>query len=522
LIAEQELTDWRPEDLDDPLEELRRINEELTRQQYFHDPVLWDREKLRDQLWSAQEQILYATRNYRKIVVRSCHDVGKSFIVAVIAGHWVDTSRVGDAFVVTSAPSSAQVRSILWRELARVHTRGHLGGRMNQTEWLLPTAGGKEELVAFGRKPDDFNPAAFQGIHAPRVLVLFDEANGIRGMLWEAGDSLCANEDSLFVAIGNPDDPTGEFYEACKPGSGWYVIEIGAFDSPNFTGEPMPQNVLRQLIGRTYVEEKRRKWAPQWIWVDKTGEPTAPELGVRCVPPVGAKDTDTNPLWQSKILGRFPEHSDAGGLIPISWISAAQRRTLEPVGANELGLDVGGGGDASVIAHRIGPVVRIKSEDHNPDTMQTCGNLIAAIRETKATLAKVDEIGIGRGVTDRAKEQGQPVVGINVARSPVGNDYHETTELEEAFVNLRAQLWWGIRERFETGLIDIDSLDEDLAGELVEIRYKRTSSGKIQIESKDDAKRRGIPSPNRAEALMLAFAPSLEAAGMSDTTLDGF
>ena len=122
---------------------------------------------------------------------------------------------------------------------------------------------GNEELVAFGMKPDDFSPTAFQGIHAPFVLVLFDEACGIATPLWTAGESLVVNDESRMVAIGNPDDPTVEFAEICKPGSGWHVMEIGTFDSPNFTGESVPKRVAKQLIGRIYVEEKRRKWAPR-------------------------------------------------------------------------------------------------------------------------------------------------------------------------------------------------------------------------------------------------------------------
>jgi hypothetical protein len=504
-------------EIEDPIAELAAIEEELNRRQFLLDPVAWDQKKLKDHLWSAQKKILAAVATHRKVLVRSCHDVGKSFITARLIGWWIDTSPPGEAFAITSAPSAHQVRTILWREINRVHTKGNLGGRMNQTEWLLPVEGGKEELVAYGRKPDDFNPDAFQGIHAPRVLVAFDEGNGIRGPLWEAAESLIANDQSKMVAIGNPDDPSGEFWEFAKPGSGWHVIEIGAFDSPAFTGEPLPDFIKQQLIGRIYVEDKRRKWAPTWVWIDKKGNPSDSASGSHCVPPIlmdpvtglaslqsdgsplRGDPGDTNPLWQSKILGKFPELSDEGGLIPLSWIIAAQQRVLTPGYRNEIGLDVGGGGDSSCIAHRRGGVVRIIREDHNPDTMATCGNLLGDMRKTGATLGKVDVIGIGRGVVDRALEQDKPVVGINVGSAP-------SEEGEEFYANFRAEAWWNVRELFESGDIDIDPNDDDLAGELAAIRYKRTSNGgKIQIESKDEAKRRGIPSPNRADAVMLAF-----------------
>lgn len=499
-----EQADWAEAEIEDPIAELAALEEEMARRHFLLDPVTWDETKLKDTLWSAQKKILNAVATHRKVLVRSCHDVGKSFIASRIVGWWIDTSPPGEAFAITSAPSAHQVRTILWREINRVHTKGKLAGRMNQTEWLLPVEGGKEELVAYGRKPDDFNPDAFQGIHAPRVLVVFDEGNGIRGPLWEAAESLIANEQSKFVVIGNPDDPSGEFYEYNKPGSGWHVIEIGAFDTPGFTGELIPQFVRDQLIGHTYVEDHRRKWAPKWYWIDKQGEPCTVEQGVRCIPPEGASPTDTNPLWQSKILGKFPEFADAGGLIPISWILAAQARSMTPGLKSELGVDVGGGGDSSCIAHRRGHVVRIIREDHNPDTMQTCGNMLTDMAKTGSTVAKIDVIGIGRGVTDRALELKKNVIGINVSGSP-------SEEGEEDFGNFRAESWWHVRSLFENGSIDIDALDDDLAGELVELRYKRSSSGKILIESKDEAKRRGIPSPNRADALMLALCkPTLE------------
>lgn len=493
VTLEQPFVFTAPEDL---AAEMQAIEAELARRDYLEDPVRWSRERLGDTLWTGQQTIMRTIATNRRTAVKSCHEVGKSYIAASVVGWWLDVHAPGDAFVVTSAPTAAQVRAILWREIGRVHTRGKLRGRLNQTEWHLDMPGGKEELIAFGRKPDDYDPAAFQGIHAPYVLIVMDEACGIPASLYEAADSLIANDNSKALAIGNPDDPTTEFFQICKPGSGWNVISIGAFDSPNFTGEPMPERVLQQLIGRTYVEEKRRKWAPSWTWTPD---------GRRIEPPENAKrEESANPLWFSKVLGEFPTNAEAGGLLPISWVRAAQERTLSATGASELGVDVGGGGDSSTGCHRVGPVYRIKWEDKNPDTMQTCGQAIAVLRETGASIAKVDEIGIGRGVVDRAKELGQPFLGVNVG---------EGADDPEAYVNRRAELWWRVRERFERGDIDIDPLDEDLAAELVSIHYKRTSAGKIQIESKDEAKRRGVASPNRADALMLAdampkYAPS--------------
>lgn len=439
------------------------------RRHYKLHPTLWVQEKLREFIWSKQKEIMNSVRDNRKTAVHSCHGVGKSYIAARIVAWWIDSHPPGEAVAVTSAPTGRQVRAILWKEIGRAHAKG-LPGRTNQQNWLLEVVPGKEELVAFGMKPSDSDPSAFQGIHARWVLVLFDEACGIPGgdgkshSLWEAADSLLSNDESRFLAIGNPDDPTSEFAKVCKPGSGFHVIKIGFADTPNFTGEDVPDKLRKVLIGVEYVEDKKKRWG------------------------------EKNPLYIAKILGIFPE-SSVDGLIPLAWIRAAQERTLEAKGPNELGVDVGAGGDKNVVCHRKGPVFRIIRRDTESDTMVSCGNLIYDLKTTKATVAKVDKIGIGKGMVDRAKEKKKPIIGINVAQS---------AREPESFINLRAEGYWGLRERFEQGLIDIEENDEDLAAQLVEIKYRRTSSGKVQIESKEEMKKRLGHSPDDADATMLA------------------
>lgn len=480
---------------EDALAILNAIAKENQRRRWFANPDLWAVERMGLHLWSKQQEVMQAVGANRKTAAVSCHDVGKSFSAALVCCWWLDVHTPGTAFVVTSAPTAPQVKAILWREIGRLHALGKLSGRVNTTEYHQTSPNGNEELVAFGRKPDDYEPTAFQGIHARYVLVVFDEAGGMAGPLWEAADSIIANDDSKFLAIGNPDDPNTEFKTICTPGSGWAVVQIGAFDSPNFTGEPVPDYVSKVLIGRSYVEEKRKKWAPNWYWNAE---------GSACVPPTDADPTDTNPVWQSKILGRFPKQSSPDSLIPLEWIRLAQQRDLSPSSVDRvLGVDVGGGGDSSTGCLRAGPVFRVLWEDHNPDTMHTCGTAVKHGDSHHVSRIQVDSVGIGRGVADRGKELGKSFISINVGEHP---DDEAEAEADEKFKNLRAQLWWKVRTLFESGSIDIDPLDDDLAAELATIKFKRLSDGSIQIESKDDMKRRGQPSPNRADALMLSVA----------------
>jgi len=515
--------------LDDLRSELGALEALVQRRRWRVDPCAWAAERAKNFLWSKQKEIMLSLRDHRRTAVKSCHGPGKSFTAAEAVCWWLDAFPAGEAGAVTTAPTDRQVQFVLWKEIRRVHAAAELPGRTNQKAWLMDVQEGRglvELTVAFGMKPDDYNPTAFQGIHFRRMLVVYDEACGIPGSiaeagthtqsLWDAGDSLLSNDDCRALAIGNPDDPTAEFARICKPGSGWNVITISAFDTPNFTGERIPERLRPYLVGRTWVEEKRKAWAPAWTWTAD---------GSACIPPADARVEDAHPLWLSKVLGIFPESAEDQGLLPITWVEAAAERVLDPGSPVEMGVDVGGGGDTSTSGLRRGFVFRILSEDRNPDTMQTCGKVVAERRSSSAEVAKVDVIGIGRGLVDRGKELGEPFVGINVAESPTCNclelrfrhkrkapaavdprspSHYDDCNVER-FLNLRAQAWWEVRDLFEAKTIDIDPNDQILSSELCAIRFKRTSAGKIQIESKDEAKRRGVGSPNRADALMLAF-----------------
>lgn len=458
---------------------VRDLESRMRRDRYLKDPVLWIRERLGEFVWSKQEAILRSVAANRRTAVQSCYGSGKSWLAARIACWWIDVHPPGSARVVTSAPTGDQVKAILWHEIGRAHARGGLAGRLNQTEWWLEIQG-REELVAVGRKPKDYAESAFQGIHERYVLVILDEAAGIPRSLWNGVDGLLANEDCRLLSIGNPEDATSGFADECKPGSGTNTIRISAFDTPNFTGESAPEEVRSRLVSRIWVEEKLRKWG------------------------------ESSPLYIAKVLGLFPE-SSSDGLIPIHWIREAQERTLTPGLPVELGVDVGGGANASTIAKRQGPVVRIVHKDNNPDTMQTLGKVLACIKESGASIAKIDQIGIGHGAADRAGEmasdqelkQNRPLeaqAAAKVKGIEVGNPAQDS----EQYVNLRAEGYWSLRERFREGNIDIDPADEDLAAQLSAIRYKRSGS-RIQIESKDEMRRREIASPDDADAVMLAF-----------------
>jgi hypothetical protein len=438
---------------------------------HLHDPVGWITERLGEHVWSKQRDIALAVRDHRRVAVHSCFESGKSWLAARLVAWWLDAHPPGEAFVVTTATTGAQVRAILWREIRRAHVKGKLAGHVNQTEWWL-----NGEMVAFGRKPADYDAEAFQGIHARYVLVVIDEAAGVPEPIWRAAAGLTANEHSRLLAIGNPNDPQSYFATICGPDSGWHVIGVSAHDTPNFSGEEIPDGLHDLLISRTYADE------------------LAAEVG------------EDSPVYVAKVLGRFPEDA-ADGVVPLSFIRACQRLDREYTDADllpvELGVDVGAGGDETVIRERRGMVAGRTWRYHTPDSTQAAGYVRQVIDETGATRVKVDVIGIGWGVVGTLKEQhanqehAAEIVGVNVGKASTD---------PKRFPKLRDQLWWEIgRELSRSHAWDLAAVDETTVAQLIAPTWKPDSAGRHKIEPKVETRKRLKRSPDDADALLLAY-----------------
>ena len=449
------------------------IDQEQDPNQWTGRPVEWTTDRRKAFVWSKQAEILESVRDHPRTAVKSCHGIGKSWVAANLALWWIDSHEPGSAIVVSTAPTYQQVHAILWEEIRKGHRSAGLDGVvLKSDEWQDSTG----DIVGFGRKPADTDEHGFQGIHRRYVLVIIDEACGVPKQLFTAAEAVATNADCRILAIGNPDDPNTEFGVVCKPGSGYNVITVPAFDTPNFTGEDVPDTLRHLLVSPEWVDDKRRRWG------------------------------DESPLWQSKVLGEFPESSE-NALIPPGWVKAAQDRALEPSGPATLGVDVARfGPDQTVIAHRRGAHVRIvKTLNYSPTTTTT-GEVAAIQRANGYPVANVDGVGVGGGVVDMLRENGLPVTDAQSGAAAVPEVDPKTGKPVTKFKNARAQWFWTLRKLFEFGQIDIDPDDDELASQLTSLRYELDSKGLIKIESKEDMKARGMPSPDRADALMLAFA----------------
>lgn len=447
------------------------------------EPFDWARDKAGMHLWSKQREITESVRDNKKTAVQSGHGTGKSAVAALIASWWVDIHPPGEAFVVTTAPSAPQVHAILWEYMRGIHKDGGLPGRITLADnWTIGN-----RLVGYGRKPQDYSTSTFQGIHRKYVLVILDEAGGIPKWLWTAADALTTGTHCRILAIGNPDNPSSEFATVCGPKSNWSKIKISVFDSPNFTGEEVSQELKDQLTSEEWVEDKRTAW------------------------------TEDNPLWVSKVLGEFPQLDDYS-VIPLSWVKQAQQRWIDrdvemDPPASTIGVDVARfGSDASCLATKAGDTIVSVEEFRKFDTEQLA-DLVLTRLPNDAT-AVVDVIGIGSGVVDKLKRMRVKVYSFNAAARTSMVD--STGEI--GFPTIRSAAWWSLREKLDPSRNPTLALpdDDQLAADLIAPRWGNVVGGKIYVESKDDIRKRLGRSTDFGDAVVQALWIS----GASDGTID--
>lgn len=444
---------------------------------WINDPVAWAEERAEIELWSKQKEIIRSVCENPKTAVQSCHEIGKSFIAATTCGWWLDVHPPGTAFVLSTAPTSTQVAAILWREINRLHARLGLPGRTNLTEWYMGN-----ELVAIGRKPDDKNPTGMQGVHAKFFLGIIDEACGVVRELWDSISTLAANKHGKMLAIGNPDDATGEFADVCLKDPGWNVIKVGFKDTPNATDEDVSEDLKDMLISREWYEDRARKWGR------------------------------TSAIFLSKCDGEFPIGASPFVVVPLHLAEKCRHLDFPEGSPIEAGIDVGAGGDRTIIRERRGRKAGREEVFVDADPMRTVGRLVEKIVEWGITKVKIDPIGIGWGIMGRLKE-------LSSKHNPLGDTTHDAEIIgvnfgtapsdgkEKRFLNKRAEVWWDVgREYSRLGLWDLSDVDDETLQELTTPTYALLDSfGKVKIQKKDEVRVILGRSPDSADALLLAF-----------------
>lgn len=459
-----------------------QLERSTQRERWLRDPVAWVEERLGEEMWSRQKEIMRAVAENPQVAVQSGHGIGKSWLASRLVAWWLDTRPQGtDTFVVTTAPTAQQVQVVLWRYITDIWQTHDLPGRV--TGGTVPAWKMDGQVVAFGRKPSDYNESAFQGVHAEHLLVILDEACGIPEQLWNACHSLATGDENHILAIGNPDTTSSHFHKVCTTEAGWRRIKISSMDSPNFTGEPVSEKMAKSLVKRDWVQRSRERW--------------------------GA----TSSLFKAKILGEWADDED--GLIPLSWVTQANRRWQEwsdqfdgihePKGRKIFGVDVGHmGEDRTVIATRQGPVIWELESWAKQDTVAVVNLIEARLDATVQGLAVVDGIGVGAGVVDVLRSHRKNVRSFIASHST--GDLRESSN-SQTFRNLRSASWWHLRELLDPALGATLCLppDDDLTADLTAPRWEPVTGGKIQVESKDDIKKRLGRSTDYGDAVVMVM-----------------
>jgi hypothetical protein len=199
-----------------------------------------------------------------------------------------------------------------------------------------------------------------------------------------------------------------------------------------------------------------------------------------------------------------PDHDS---FIPVDLVLRARRETVEAAGPLIVGVDpAGSGADRTAIAWRCGRCVTKVETYRGMDTMQVAGLIAKIMRDEKPAKVCIDVGGLGVGVYDRLIEQGFEVTAVNFGGKPVEPAaFDELGRPAGGPANRRAELWLNMRKALEAGRIKLPDRDS-LQADLVSCGYRYDSSGRLLLESKQDMRRRGVPSPDEGDAVALCFS----------------
>lgn len=446
---------------------------------YRRDPAAFARDILGIALADYQQEVMAAFVEYRRVAVRAPHGAGKTTLSANLV-LWA-VAVFDDVKVITTASAWRQLVHFTWPEIRKWAHKAQwdrLGLTVRDGKELLTQSLTIGNRQAFAAASD--NPATLEGAHASIVFVVFDEAKEIPAPTWDALEGAFSSGDAYALAISTPGETSGRFYEihSHKPGyDDWWTRHIR-----------LEECMAAGRISPEWVEARKKQW----------GERSA--------------------VYQNRVEGEFAD-SGEDSVIPLRWVELANER-FRASGGKGQGLELWGvdpaykGEDDTALAKLVGSVVERVDGYPKQDLMQTVGRVAAHV--DKQTPVAIDVIGVGAGVYSRLAEQGYNVISVNVSNK---------TDLKDAsgkvgFFNLRAYVWWALREALDPALGTDLALppDDELTGDLTAPMWRYMSSGAIQIESKDDIRERIGRSPDKGDAVCLAYY-ALVARGISEADM---
>ncbi|HEX4919323.1 MAG TPA: terminase [Candidatus Bathyarchaeia archaeon] len=421
-------------------------------------------ESVRDRLKTPAQAIREATV--------SGNGVGKSALVSILI-IWALTTADDTRGVIT-ANTETQLKTKTWAELGKWFNMLEPGVRdcfkLTATA-MFSRFEDKDRVWRIDMVPwSENNVVAFQGLHneGKRILMIYDEASGIPDGIWEAGDGCMtdANTERIWCVFGNPNLPKGRFREC--------------FAGGKFSGTWHSRKVDSRTISFTDKGELER-------WVKEWGE--------------------DNDFVRVRVRGEFPRAGTMQFISDEVAANAAEREASihirDPL---VLGVDVARfGDDQSVIYFRKGRDGRTLPPllFRGIDTMTLAGKVSEVYLEYRADAVFVDGGGVGGGVVDRLRQLHVPVLDVQFGGKPDGLGFL-TGDEGVKYANKRAEIWGAMRQWLSSG--GIIPNDPELRSQLTNLQYGFNVNNAIQLEKKEDMKKRGLSSPDIADALAITFA----------------
>jgi len=397
----------------------------------------------------------------------SGHGIGKSALVSWLID-FIQSTRPFSKGVVT-ANTGEQLRTKTWSELAKWHSLGLTG------QWFTMTSGKGSMSRYYKAHPEQWrvdaqtcreeNSEAFAGLHASNStpFYIFDEASAVPDKIFEVREGGQTDGEPMVFDFGNPTRNTGRFFMNMK----------GKFR----------HSYTRRFINSEDVEGTNKELFKQW----------EEDYG---------RDSD---FYKVRVLGQFP---DAGSLqfIPMSLYDDNAGRDVYVSEDDPLimGVDVARfGDDKSVIWMRHGRDCSVPGfKAYKGMDTQFIGNEVSRLaKKYRPDAIFIDGGGVGAGVVDRARTLGVEVIEVDFGGKPQNT---------HRFKDTAAEMWSNLKEALKEGVRLPE--DEDLRTDLTSREYGYTASGtKIQLERKEEMKKRGLSSPDLADALALTYVYPVQA-----------
>lgn len=434
---------------------------------YRSNPVLFHQEVLQFEPDEWQRAALMDLAIHSKVSVRSGQGVGKT---GIEAGSllWFLTCFPFPR-VVATAPTRQQLHDVLWSEVAKWQNKSPLLQEiLKWTKTYIYMRGYEKRWFAVARTAT--KPENMQGFHEDNMFFIVDEASGVADLIMEAILGTLSGENNKLLMCGNPTRASGTFYDShTKDRSLYCCHKVSSLDSPRTNKEN-----INALIKKYGVESN---------------------------------------VIRVRVLGEFPLQED-DVFIPISIIeSATMREPDEAVSFIRLGVDVARfGDDETIIAENVANNITLPIMRKGQDLMRTVGDIVKHYRYLTKKYpdysgpieVNIDDTGLGGGVTDRLSEVKKEENLDRLIINPV--NFSATVPDKKAakeYDDITTYAWGRLREMLRENDVVLAN-DNELVGQLSSRKYTITSNGKLKVEPKKEMKKRGLSSPDRADAVALS------------------